>query len=41
MELIDRLFETLEVDGGARYGMEAINQLVSCQPSLLLVLGYR
>ena len=27
MELIDRLFETLEVDGGARYGMEAINQL--------------
>ena len=27
MTSVDRLFETLEVEGKARYGMEAINQL--------------
>jgi phosphonate degradation associated HDIG domain protein len=35
MELIDRLFETLEVEGGARYGMEAINQLEHALQSAL------
>ena len=35
MELIDRLFETLEAEGGARYGMEAINQLEHALQSAL------
>lgn len=35
MEPIDRLFETLEVEGGARYGMEAINQLEHALQSAL------
>ncbi|MAJ93433.1 MAG: HD domain-containing protein [Rhodospirillaceae bacterium] len=35
MEPIDRLFGTLEVEGGARYGMEAINQLEHALQSAL------
>ena len=35
MDPIDRLFETLEVEGGARYGMEAINQLEHALQSAL------
>ena len=35
MDPIDRLFETLEVEGRARYGMEAINQLEHALQSAL------
>ena len=35
MNQIDRLFETLQVDGAARYGMESINQLEHALQSAL------
>ena len=35
MDPIDRLFETLDVEGRARYGMEAINQLEHALQSAL------